>query len=118
MPVCHGAGGMTAHYAFGARTAGAPVAMGGSLLVLALGAGAGLAGLLAAFPLPILAGLLSAAGVLHIALLRDLSTARDWLVALLVGCVGFASNLSVGLALGLALWWLPRGAARLRAATA
>ena len=118
MPVCHGAGGMTAHYAFGARTAGAPIAMGGSLLVLALGAGAGLAGLLAAFPLPILAGLLSAAGVLHIALLRDLSTARDWLVALLVGCVGFASNLSVGLALGLALWWLPRGAARLRAATA
>jgi SulP family sulfate permease len=118
MPVCHGAGGMTAHYAFGARTAGAPLAMGGVLLALALGAGAGLAGLLAAFPLPILAGLLSAAGVLHIGLLRDLHGARDWLVALAVGGVGFASNLSVGLALGLALWWLPRGAARLRAATA
>jgi SulP family sulfate permease len=118
MPVCHGAGGMTAHYAFGARTAAAPLAMGGVLLALALGVGAGLAGLLAAFPLPILAGLLSAAGVLHIGLLRDLSGTRDWLVALAVGGVGFAANLSVGLALGLALWWLPRGTARLRAATA
>jgi sulfate permease, SulP family len=118
MPVCHGAGGMTAHYAFGARTAGAPLAMGAVLVGLAVGVGAGLAGLLAAFPLPILAGLLAAAGVLHIGLLRDLEGARSWLIALAVGCVGFASNLSVGLALGLALWWLPRGAARLRAATA
>ena len=28
MPVCHGAGGLTAHYSFGARTAGAPLLMG------------------------------------------------------------------------------------------
>ena len=73
MPVCHGAGGMTAHYAFGARTAAAPAAMGVLLLTLALGLGAGLAGLLTAFPLPILAGVLACAGVLHIALLRDLA---------------------------------------------
>ena len=47
--------------------------MGIALLVLALGLGAGLAELLAVFPLPILAGLLAVAGVLHIGLLRDLS---------------------------------------------
>ena len=46
MPVCHGAGGLTAHVAFGARTGGAPVAMGIALLSLALGLGAGLASLL------------------------------------------------------------------------
>jgi sulfate permease, SulP family len=109
MPVCHGAGGMTAHYAFGARTAAAPAAMGVLLLTLALGFGAGLAGLLAAFPLPILAGVLACAGVLHILLLRDLSRARDWAVAILVGVVGFELNLSIGLALGLVLWWLPVG---------
>jgi SulP family sulfate permease len=113
MPVCHGAGGMTAHYAFGARTAAAPAAMGVLLLTLALGLGAGLAGLLTAFPLPILAGVLACAGVLHIALLRDLSRARDWAVALLVGIVGFELNLTVGLALGLALWWLPVGMRKL-----
>jgi sulfate permease, SulP family len=110
MPVCHGAGGMTAHYAFGARTAAAPAAMGVLLLTLALTVGASLAGLLAAFPLPILAGVLATAGVLHILLLRDLARARDWAIALLVGVVGFEVNLTVALALGLALWWLPVGA--------
>jgi sulfate permease, SulP family len=113
MPVCHGAGGMTAHYAFGARTAAAPAAMGVILLTLALVLGAGLAGLLTAFPLPILAGVLACAGVLHITLLRDLSRARDWAVAILVGIVGYEVNLTVGLALGLALWWLPVGFRRL-----
>ena len=113
MPVCHGAGGMTAHYAFGARTAAAPAAMGVLLLTLALGFGAGLAGLLTAFPLPILAGVLACAGVLHVLLLRDLNRARDWAIALLVGIVGFEVNLTIGLALGLAIWWLPVGARRL-----
>jgi sulfate permease, SulP family len=113
MPVCHGAGGMTAHYAFGARTAAAPAAMGVLLLTLAIALGAGLASLLAAFPLPILAGVLATAGVLHMLLLRDLHRARDWAVALLVGVVGFEVNLTVGLALGLALWWLPVGVRQL-----
>jgi hypothetical protein len=113
MPVCHGAGGMTSHYAFGARTAAAPAAMGALLLTLALALGAGLAGLLAAFPLPILAGVLATAGVLHMLLLRDLRRARDWAVALLVGIVGFEIDLTVGLAFGLALWWLPVGVRQL-----
>ena len=113
MPVCHGAGGLTAHYSFGARTAGAPPAMGTALLVLAVGAGAGLAGLLPAFPLPVLAGLLEAAGVLHVGLLRDLSGGRDWLLALLVGTIGFQFNLLWALAAGLALWWIPYGVDRL-----
>jgi sulfate permease, SulP family len=108
MPVCHGAGGLTAHYAFGARTAGAPVAMGLGLILLAVVFGAGLAPLLASFPLPILAGLLAAAGVLHIGLLRDLAGWHDWTLALLVGAVGFQLNLTIALVLGLAVWWLPR----------
>ena len=112
MPVCHGAGGMTAHYSFGARTAGAPLAMGGALVALAVGFGAGLAGLLSAFPLPLLAALLAAAGVLHIGLLRDLRGAADWALALLVGAIGFQLNLTLALAVGLALWWLPRATRR------
>jgi sulfate permease, SulP family len=118
MPVCHGAGGLTAHVAFGARTGGAPVAMGIALLTLALGLGAGLATALAAFPLPILAGLLATAGILHIGLLRDLRSAWDWALALAVGAVGFTTDLATALLLGLAVWWLPRGALRLRAAGA
>jgi SulP family sulfate permease len=116
MPVCHGAGGMTAHVAFGARTGGAPLAMGVALTTVALGAGAGLAGLLPAFPLPILAALLATAGLLHIALLRDLRGAPAWALALLVGIVGFEVNLAIAVGLGLAIWWIARGATVLRAA--
>jgi hypothetical protein len=116
MPCCHGAGGLTAHYRFGARRAAAPVLMGITLLVLAVGFGSGLASVLAAFPLPILAGLLASAGVLHIGLLRDLRGAPEWALALGVGVLGFATNLAVALGVGLAAWWLVRGGVRLRRA--
>jgi hypothetical protein len=116
MPCCHGAGGLTAHRSFGARTGGAPIMMGAALLVVALALGAGLAPLLAAFPLPILASLLAVAGLLHIGLLRDLPDPASWAVALAVGALGVFVNLAVGLGAGLVLWWLPRLALRARAA--
>ena len=118
MPVCHGAGGLTAHVSFGARTAGAPLVMGLALVAIALGAGAGLATLLVAFPLPILAALLAVAGLLHIGLLRDLAGGRAWAAALLVGIVGVTVDLAFALVVGLALWWVPVGVRRLRAAFA
>jgi sulfate permease, SulP family len=118
MPVCHGAGGLTAHRSFGARTAGAPLLMGSGLLVLALAAGAGLAVLLAAFPLPILGGMLAAAGVLHIGLLRDLRGRWELGLAVVVGVVGVTTNLALGLVLGLAVWWGRVLASRLRPAAA
>jgi sulfate permease, SulP family len=115
MPVCHGAGGLTAHVSFGARTGGAPLAMGVALIGLAVGVGAGLAGLLTAFPLPVLAALLASAGILHIGLLRDLEGVPAWTLALLVGIVSFAVHLAVGVALGLVVWWGARVAWRVRA---
>ncbi|MGH2838396.1 MAG: putative sulfate/molybdate transporter, partial [Thermoleophilaceae bacterium] len=101
MPVCHGAGGLTAHHAFGARTGAAPLAIGSALIVLAIAVGSGLAAVLTAFPLPILAALLSAAGLLHIGLARDLQGVREISLALLVAALGFWVNLAVGLAAGL-----------------
>ena len=114
MPVCHGAGGLTAHYAFGVRTGRAPLAMGSALLVVAVTVGSGLAALLTAFPLPILAGLLATAGLLHIALLRDLRGGREWATAVIIGTVGFGWNLAIALALGLILWWVPELVGRIR----
>jgi SulP family sulfate permease len=118
MPVCHGAGGLTAHYSFGARTAAAPILMGVTLLVLALALGAGLAALLAAFPLPILAGMLACAGVLHVRLLRDLRGRWPLSVAIVVGVVGVTLNLALGLLIGLTAWWGRALAARVHAAGA
>jgi SulP family sulfate permease len=115
MPVCHGAGGLTAHVAFGARTGGAPLVLGLALLALAFGFGAGLAALLTAFPLPILAGLLATAGLLHIGLLRDLRGLPGWALALAVGLVGYQVHLALALAGGLAIYWGIRLAAALAA---
>jgi hypothetical protein len=114
MPVCHGAGGLTAHYVFGARTGLAPLAIGGALVTVALVAGSGLGALLAAFPLPILAGLLATAGLLHIGLLRDLSGRKEWVVAVIVGAIGFWLNLAIGLGVGLVLAWGPALFGRIR----
>lgn len=36
LPMCHGAGGLAAHYRFGARSGTAPLALGAALLVIAL----------------------------------------------------------------------------------
>ena len=114
MPVCHGAGGMTAHYSFGARTGGAPILLGLALLFLALAFGASLAAVLAGFPLPILAGLLAVAGLLHIALLRDLRRPAHWALAIAVGIVGLLSNLTIALLGALLIWWIAEGVVALR----
>jgi sulfate permease, SulP family len=106
MPVCHGAGGMTAHRSFGARSGGAPIMLGSVLIALALAMGATLTAALSGFPVPILAGLLTVAGLLHIALLKDLRHPAHWALALAVGITGFLSNLTVALVGGLLMWWL------------
>jgi SulP family sulfate permease len=110
MPVCHGAGGMTAHRSFGARTGGAPLMLGIVLLILAFAAGSSLAILLAGFPLPILAGLLAISGLLHTALLKDLRHPYHWALALVVGVTGFVSNLAIALIAALLIWWAGKAA--------
>jgi len=105
MPLCHGAGGMTAHRAFGARSGGAPLVLGGALVVLALLGGSVLAGVLVEFPLPVLAALLAVAGVLHLGLLRDLERPFEWVVAVAIGLGGLLGQLAPALLLGMALWW-------------
>jgi sulfate permease, SulP family len=108
MPVCHGAGGMTAHRSFGARSGGAPIMLGSLLVAVALAIGATLTAALAGFPVPILAGLLTVAGLLHITLLKDLRGPWHWALALAVGITGFLSNLAVALLGALLIWWVAR----------
>jgi sulfate permease, SulP family len=114
MPVCHGAGGMTAHRTFGARTGGAPIFLGTVLLILGLAIGDSLAVVLGGFPLSILAGLLAVAGLLHIALLKDLSKPSHWLLAIAVGVTGFLSNLAIALTGALLVWWAASAISALR----
>lgn len=75
LPMCHGAGGLAAHYRFGARSGLAPLLLGAALLILALLPGGAGAALLAAIPMAGLgAMLLVAAG--ELALTRRLFDCR------------------------------------------
>lgn len=103
MPVCHGAGGLSAHYAFGARTWRAPAIMGSTLVVIALAFGSALGSGLPAFPVSVLAALLGMAAITHAALLRDVRTLPDWAVVIVVAALGVSVNLAYGVLAGLAL---------------
>lgn len=62
IPMCHGAGGMAGHVAFGARTGGAPIILGTILLLLAIGFSGSVNGLFALLPHPILGVILFVTG--------------------------------------------------------
>lgn len=100
MPVCHGAGGLSAHVAFGARTWRAPAMMGGALLTVAVVFGNVAGDLLPMFPVALLAALLGVAAITHAMLLRDVRTGADWVVVLLVASLGVFANLAYGVAAG------------------
>ncbi len=93
MPVCHGAGGMSAHYSCGGRTWRTPALIGGALVLAALVGGAGLARVLTGFPLVVLGALLLAAAVAHVRLLTDLRGSSAWVIAIGVGVIGFLTTL-------------------------
>ncbi len=101
MPLCHGAGGMSAHHAFGARSWRAPAIIGATLVVLALALGQDLAQVLRAFPLAILAALLLVAGITHVRLLADLRGRFAWAVAVGVGILGATGHLLAAVIIGL-----------------
>ncbi len=101
MPVCHGAGGMSAHHAFGARTWRAPAIIGAALTILALLFGQDLALVLRAFPLAILAALLLVAGITHVRLLSDVRGWADWSLAMAIGVAGATGHLLVAVIGGL-----------------
>jgi MFS superfamily sulfate permease-like transporter len=62
VPMCHGAGGMAGHVAFGARTGGAPIILGTILLGLALCFGSSIEAILGFFPKAVLGVILFLTG--------------------------------------------------------
>ncbi len=102
-PLCHGSGGITAHYRFGARTPKSSYVIGGVCILLAL-FGRAAVGLLHLIPLAVLGVFLVYVGIQHAAYVRDLVASRpQLLIAVCVGVVSFFSNLMWGSLLGLAI---------------
>ena len=107
MPLCHGSGGLTAHYRSGARSHRMNLLIGIPLVILGLGFGRTAFSALALIPVAVLVALLAFTGVMHASLIADLR-GYELAVSIAMGAIGlWTSNLAVSLALGLALVWLP-----------
>lgn len=105
VPVCHGSGGLTAHYRLGARTGGALLIIGSFFFALGLFGGGGLLSILTLIPFPALGILLFYVGVQHMSLAKDLRGLGAWAVALLVAFLAwFTQNLALGFLGGIGLY--------------
>ena len=103
-PTCHGSGGITAHYKFGARTQKSCYVIGSACLFLAL-FGRAAVGLLNLIPTAVLGVFLIYVGIQHGALIRDIvARRRSLFIAVCVGLVSLArTNLTYGFAAGFLL---------------
>lgn len=104
MPVCHGAGGLSGQYAFGARTGGSVVFLGGMKMAVGVAAAAALLSPFRNFPSSILGSLLVFAGLELSLPARDLTTREDFLVAILTAGLILSVNVTAGFLAGILFW--------------
>jgi SulP family sulfate permease len=103
MPMCHGAGGLAAHYRFGARTAGSNLMIGLVFVVLALFLGIHSLAVVYLLPMSLLGVLLIFAGTQLALTIIDLKDRKGLFVALVMLGITLATNLAVGFLVGIAL---------------
>ncbi len=103
MPLCHGAGGLAAHYRFGARTAGSNIMIGGLLIALAVLLGQSALAVIYLIPMSILGVFLIFAGGQLALTIADLKERKDLFITLSILGITLASNLAIGFAVGIVL---------------
>lgn len=101
IPLCHGAGGLAAHYKFGARTGGSNIIIGGLFLGLALLCGPHILAIIHLLPLSILGVLLIFAGSQLALTILDMFARKDMFIILLMLTITLTSNLAWGFGIGL-----------------
>lgn len=101
MPLCHGAGGLAAHYRFGARTAGSNLMIGLIFAALAIFLGNDIVSFFNLLPMSILGVLLVFAGSQLALTIMDLNHRKEYFVATLILGITLASNLAAGFIAGM-----------------
>jgi SulP family sulfate permease len=103
MPLCHGAGGLAAHYRFGARTPGSNLMIGSIFIGLAVFLGIHALSVIYLMPMSVLGVLLVFAGSQLALTIIDMKDRNDLFVALVMLGITLASNLAVGFIVGIAI---------------
>jgi SulP family sulfate permease len=106
MPLCHGAGGLAAHYRFGARTAGSNFIIGGIFILLVLFLGSGILTIIYLIPMAILGILLLFAGSQLALTIQDITQRKDLFVLVVILGITLATNLGVAVIAGLGISYL------------
>jgi hypothetical protein len=110
IPVCHGAGGMVGHYAFGGRTGGSVIIYGLLFITLGIFFGNSFGEIIKVFPLPILGVILLFEGVSLMLLMKDIVGDKKGLViTVLVGVIAFGLpyGFVASIVIGTILYYLP-----------
>ena len=103
MPLCHGAGGLAAHYRFGARTAGSNLIIGLVFVVLAIFLGMHALAVVYLIPMSVLGVMLIFAGSQLALTVIDMRERKDLFVVLVMLGITLASNLAVGFLVGIGI---------------
>ncbi len=110
IPVCHGAGGMVGHYAFGGRTGGSVIIYGLLYITIGLFFGNSFSEIIKVFPLPILGVILLFEGVSLILIMKDIvADKRGLVITVLVGVIAFGLpyGFIISIIIGTILYYLP-----------
>lgn len=103
LPLCHGSGGVTAHYRLGARSGRATLLAGALFVALGVGLGSSLPALLQVLAPGALAGMLAYVAIQHGLLAAELERLDDRLIVAGVGLTTLlAGNLAIGFGAGAA----------------
>ncbi|MFP4085148.1 MAG: putative sulfate/molybdate transporter [Desulfonatronovibrio sp.] len=106
MPLCHGAGGLAAHYRFGARTPGSNVIIGMIFIVLAILLGSHILSVLYLIPMAILGVLLIFAGSQLALTIMDMKERKDFFVLFTIVGITLATNLAAGFIAGMCVAYM------------
>ncbi len=104
IPMCHGAGGLAAHYRFGARTAGSNLIIGLFLVGAVLLMGDQLLSLFHLIPLAILGVLLFFAGGQLALTITDLENRLEMFIPVVMLGITLASNLAAAFCIGILIY--------------
>lgn len=107
MPMCHGAGGLAGQYYFGARTGGTNILEGLIEISLGLFLGRSIDTLLAAFPMPLVGGMMFLVGL---EMLKAIKGLQGWglRLAIVTAVISAMTNMALGFGVGLAAAYLVR----------
>jgi MFS superfamily sulfate permease-like transporter len=108
VPMCHGAGGMAGHVAFGARTGGAPIILGTLLLLLALFFSGSVRALFELFASPVLGVILFLTGAQLALGSCDFSKHKGERFITLATAAFAMWNVGLAFVVGMALAWIER----------